>query len=308
MGFRFRKSISLGKGFRINISKSGIGWSAGTKGFRFTKKANGGTRQTFTLPGTGLSYVKDSGGSKRSGATSSSGDGCGTVLLWLFCWPFLLLYYMVKWLIVKPLVWLYRKLTEPKTPVIQNDSNLSWDNSQIQPVQQNVQNTAQTYQPAPTTAPVRSSQTQQQYAQPVQQPSLSFSQRMTHKFNDLALQDWFFALCAIIIPPLAAFIVWKYRGNWSDAAKYIAYALLALWTLPGLAIWFAIVAAIFVGVFEGCTSVISPQISDTSSITSSAVSEYDSGYFQSPSDHLTGSDLENRFITPSDNALSKSDM
>lgn len=39
MGFRFRKSINLGKGFRINLSKSGIGYSVGGKGFRLTKKA-----------------------------------------------------------------------------------------------------------------------------------------------------------------------------------------------------------------------------------------------------------------------------
>ena len=32
MGFRFRKSINLGGGFRVNLSKSGIGYSWGTKG------------------------------------------------------------------------------------------------------------------------------------------------------------------------------------------------------------------------------------------------------------------------------------
>ena len=34
MGFRVRKSINLGGGFRINLSKSGIGYSWGTKGYR----------------------------------------------------------------------------------------------------------------------------------------------------------------------------------------------------------------------------------------------------------------------------------
>lgn len=58
MGFRFRKSVNIG-GFRINISKSGIGYSYGTKGYRVTKKVNGGIRETFSVPGTGLSYVKD---------------------------------------------------------------------------------------------------------------------------------------------------------------------------------------------------------------------------------------------------------
>lgn len=65
MGFRYRKSINLGGGFRLNLSKSGVGYSYGGKGYRFTKKANGGTRSTFSLPGTGLSYVKETGGKKR---------------------------------------------------------------------------------------------------------------------------------------------------------------------------------------------------------------------------------------------------
>ncbi|HAA81123.1 MAG: TPR repeat-containing protein, partial [Caldanaerobacter subterraneus] len=34
MGWRFRRSISLGKGVRINVSKSGIGFSVGKRGAR----------------------------------------------------------------------------------------------------------------------------------------------------------------------------------------------------------------------------------------------------------------------------------
>ena len=34
MGFRYRKSINLGGGFRINLNKSGIGYSWGVKGSR----------------------------------------------------------------------------------------------------------------------------------------------------------------------------------------------------------------------------------------------------------------------------------
>ena len=72
MGFRFRKSINLGGGFKINLSKSGVGYSFGTKGYRITKKANGGTRSTFSIPGTGISYVKETSGKKRSGANARS--------------------------------------------------------------------------------------------------------------------------------------------------------------------------------------------------------------------------------------------
>lgn len=67
MGWRFRKSINLGLGFRINLSKSGIGYSWGFPGYRTTKLANGGTRQTYSLPGTGISYVEQQGARNRGG-------------------------------------------------------------------------------------------------------------------------------------------------------------------------------------------------------------------------------------------------
>lgn len=69
MGFRFRKSIKIGPA-RVNLSKSGIGYSVGTKGFRVTKKAGGGTRTTASIPGTGISYTKDS--KKRKTSTTST--------------------------------------------------------------------------------------------------------------------------------------------------------------------------------------------------------------------------------------------
>lgn len=59
MGFRMRKSINLGGGVRLNLSKKGIGYSVGTKGFRVTKKARGGIRTTASIPGTGISFVSD---------------------------------------------------------------------------------------------------------------------------------------------------------------------------------------------------------------------------------------------------------
>lgn len=71
MGFRYRKSIKIG-GARLNLSKSGIGYSVGTKGFRVTKKAGGGTRTTTSIPGTGISFVKDSGKMKRPETESHS--------------------------------------------------------------------------------------------------------------------------------------------------------------------------------------------------------------------------------------------
>ena len=61
MGFRFRKSINTGLGFRVNLSKSGIGYSWGIKGVRITKTAKGTTRHTVSIPGTGISWVTETG-------------------------------------------------------------------------------------------------------------------------------------------------------------------------------------------------------------------------------------------------------
>jgi tetratricopeptide (TPR) repeat protein len=51
-----RKSIQIAPGVRLTASKSGIGYSVGTKGYRVTKHANGRVSRTASLPGTGLSH------------------------------------------------------------------------------------------------------------------------------------------------------------------------------------------------------------------------------------------------------------
>ena len=58
MGLRFRKSINIGP-LRINLSKSGVGFSLGVKGFRVSRSAKGKNTATVSLPGTGLSYVQN---------------------------------------------------------------------------------------------------------------------------------------------------------------------------------------------------------------------------------------------------------
>ena len=49
MGFRFKKSFNIGKHFKINLSKSGIGYSFGVKGFRIGKTAKGNDGVTVVL-------------------------------------------------------------------------------------------------------------------------------------------------------------------------------------------------------------------------------------------------------------------
>ena len=90
MGFRLRKSVKLGGPFRLNVSKSGLGISAGVKGVRYSVGPHG-QRTTVSLPGTGLSYVatKGNGRSRRqspgrgrrpaSGAESTRGIAPSTL-------------------------------------------------------------------------------------------------------------------------------------------------------------------------------------------------------------------------------------
>ncbi len=55
MGLRFRKSISLGKFFRLNLSKSGVSLGVGPPGLNVNIGPRG-VRQTIGLPGTGVYY------------------------------------------------------------------------------------------------------------------------------------------------------------------------------------------------------------------------------------------------------------
>ena len=70
MGWRYRKSINLGGGFRINLSKSGIGYSWGFPGYRHTYSPNGTQRKTYSIPGTGISYVESQGSRKNNSNNS----------------------------------------------------------------------------------------------------------------------------------------------------------------------------------------------------------------------------------------------
>nr|WP_314465906.1 DUF4236 domain-containing protein [uncultured Clostridium sp.] len=71
MGLRVRRSINLGGGFRINLSKSGVGYSWGVPGYRVTQTARGKTRKTYSIPGTGISYVEEGGNKKKVNSAQS---------------------------------------------------------------------------------------------------------------------------------------------------------------------------------------------------------------------------------------------
>ncbi|MBE6043553.1 MAG: DUF4236 domain-containing protein [Clostridium thermopalmarium] len=57
MGINFRKRIKICKGVYLNLSKKGIGISAGVKGFNVSVNSKG-IRRTASIPGTGIYSVK----------------------------------------------------------------------------------------------------------------------------------------------------------------------------------------------------------------------------------------------------------
>lgn len=59
MGFRFRRSVKLFPGVRMNISTRGTSFSVGGRGATVNLSARG-TRTTFSVPGTGLSWTQTS--------------------------------------------------------------------------------------------------------------------------------------------------------------------------------------------------------------------------------------------------------
>jgi hypothetical protein len=56
MGFRFQRRLKILPGISLNISKSGISTSIGTRGAKVTL-GHGKVRTTVGIPGTGISYT-----------------------------------------------------------------------------------------------------------------------------------------------------------------------------------------------------------------------------------------------------------
>jgi len=72
MGFNFRKSKKILPGLRINLSKNGLGVSAGIRGARASLGATGRKTLSAGIPGSGLSYRKTLRKSNSSEIDSSS--------------------------------------------------------------------------------------------------------------------------------------------------------------------------------------------------------------------------------------------
>ena len=85
MGMRFKKSKKIAPGVKLNVSNKSVGVSVGWKGVHHSVSSSGRKTTTVSAPGTGLSYVKTSGGGSRKRKSSKKAQsgtvGCGTILL-----------------------------------------------------------------------------------------------------------------------------------------------------------------------------------------------------------------------------------
>ena len=59
MGWRWRKTVNLGGGARITTTTEGVGVSCGVAGFRLGKSPNGSVWISFSVPGTGINFIKN---------------------------------------------------------------------------------------------------------------------------------------------------------------------------------------------------------------------------------------------------------
>lgn len=103
MGVRARKSFKAGPA-RVTFSKSGVSTSVGVKGVRVGKMANGKTRTTLSVPGTGISYVSESGksGGLDDVEAQPSGDG-----LWFDVFMGILLAVLSVQLLILSIFWVW---------------------------------------------------------------------------------------------------------------------------------------------------------------------------------------------------------
>lgn len=79
MGLRFRKSINLGGGVKLNVSKKSVGISAGVKGARVSINSKGRKTTSVGIPGTGVSYVSTSNISK--GKSNNTNNNKSNILV-----------------------------------------------------------------------------------------------------------------------------------------------------------------------------------------------------------------------------------
>jgi hypothetical protein len=70
--FRFRRSVKIAPGLRLNLNKRSVGLSAGARGVRYSINSSGRRARSVGIPGSGLSYRSQSGGAPHPAAVPST--------------------------------------------------------------------------------------------------------------------------------------------------------------------------------------------------------------------------------------------
>jgi hypothetical protein len=65
MGLRFRKSIKIAPGVKLNINKKSCSVTVGKRGAHYTINSKGKHTASVGIPGTGLSYTNTTGGKEQ---------------------------------------------------------------------------------------------------------------------------------------------------------------------------------------------------------------------------------------------------
>ena len=68
MGMRFKKSIKIAPGVKLNLNKKSVGMTVGGKGLHYTVNSKGRKTTTVGIPGAGLSYSSTSSRAKTNGS------------------------------------------------------------------------------------------------------------------------------------------------------------------------------------------------------------------------------------------------
>lgn len=72
MGFRFRKSVKIAPGVRLNFGKKSTSVTLGGKGARYTVSSTGRRTKSVSIPGTGVSYVSSTTKKKSKSSESTT--------------------------------------------------------------------------------------------------------------------------------------------------------------------------------------------------------------------------------------------
>lgn len=123
MGLRFRKSVKIAPGVKLNLNKKSVGVTIGKKGAHYTVNSKGKKTASVGIPGTGLSYSTSSGGNtsnnKQTSSSSSTGGsnkkgGCATCLLYLLGICLVLAIFAYAWIPgIIGMIYFSRKITNP---------------------------------------------------------------------------------------------------------------------------------------------------------------------------------------------------